>query len=79
MNLRDTAERVVNSAAVFIVTGLVAWLAETVGLDLSDLAAELQAALALLLFTALSAAWVWVRRHAPWLPNPGDGLPGLPT
>jgi len=67
MNIRDLAERVFWTG----VAGAVAAASE-IHFELGPLWTPVVAG-------AVTAALVWVRKHLPVLPDPGAGLPGLPT
>ena len=67
MNIRDLAERVLWTGVAAAVTAL------------GQIQFDLGAVWTPIATAAVTAVLVWLRRQVPVLPNPGSGLPGLPT
>jgi len=67
VNIRDLAERVL-------------WTAVAAGIAaLGEIQFELGPVWTPIVTAAVTGVLVWLRKQVPVLPNPGAGLPGLPT
>lgn len=75
----DAAERIVWGLAQLAATALVGWALESLGVDLAGLEGPLTELAYAAIFAVVAYLTIIARRLLAFLPNPGGGLPGMPT